>query len=77
MSSLDNFAKEENTKSNRVAWRDKNEDNRKAWEEAMQGIDKGYPISTIARWLMKERGCPLSIHTLRHQLKDTHDALAG
>ena len=42
-------------------------------EEALEGIDNGYPISTIARWLMVEKQCPLSIHTLRHQLKDTHD----
>jgi hypothetical protein len=62
-------------KTNRVAWRDKSEDNQAAWKEAMEGIDKGYPISTIARWLMKEKNCPLSIHTLRHQLKETHEQL--
>tara|TARA_R100000278_G_C5391470_1_gene136285 strand:+ start:267 stop:497 length:231 start_codon:yes stop_codon:yes gene_type:complete len=75
--SLDNFAEQENTKSNRVAWRDKTPENREAWEEAMSGIDKGYAISTIARWLMKEKGCPLSIHTLRHQLKETYDVKSG
>jgi len=71
--SLENFAEEENSQSNRVAWRDKTPENRKVWTEALDGIDKGYPISTIARWLMVEKQCPLSIHTLRHQLKDTHD----
>ena len=74
ISSLDNFAKEENTKSNRVAWRDKTPENQQAWEEAMSGVDKGYALSVIARWLQKEKGCPLSIHTLRHQLRETHDA---
>jgi len=75
MSDLDSFAKEEITKTNRVAWREKSEDNKTAWAEAMQGMDKGYPISTIARWLIKEKNCPLSIHTLRHQLKETHEQL--
>ena len=55
MSSLDNFAKEENTKSNRVAWRDKTPENQQAWEEAMSGVDKGYALSVIARWLQKKR----------------------
>ena len=62
MSDLDSFAAEEITKTNRVAWREKSEDNKTAWAEAMQGMDKGYPISTIARWLIKEKNCPLSIH---------------
>tara|TARA_B100001559_G_C16236844_1_gene500428 strand:- start:447 stop:677 length:231 start_codon:yes stop_codon:yes gene_type:complete len=71
--SLENFAEKENSQSNRVAWREKTPENRQAWAEALEGIDNGYPISTIARWLMVEKECPLSIHTLRHQLKDTHD----
>ena len=71
--SLENFAEKENSQSNRVAWREKTPENKQAWTEALEGIDKGYPISTIARWLMVEKECPLSIHTLRHQLKDTHD----
>jgi len=75
MTDLDSFAKEEITKTNRVAWREKSEENKAVWQEAMQGIDKGYPISTIARWLIKEKSCPLSIHTLRHQLKETHEQL--
>ena len=70
---LENFAAEEYSQSNRVAWRDKTPENQQAWEEALQGIDKGYAISTVARWLQVEKNCPLSIHTLRHQLKDTHD----
>ncbi len=73
MSSLDEFAQNEISKSNRVAWRDRTSENQEAWKQAMEGIDKGYSISTIARWLMKEKDCPLSIHTLRHQLKETHD----
>ena len=75
--SLENFAEEEHSQSNRVAWRDRTPENREAWKEALEGIDKGYPISTIARWLMKEKNCPLSIHPLRHQLKDTHDVKSG
>jgi len=75
MGSLDIFAQQDIGRTNRVAWRDKSEENKAAWKEAMEGIDKGYPISTIARWLMKEKGCPLSIHTLRHQLKETHEQL--
>ena len=73
MSSLENFAKDENAKSNRVAWRDKTSENKQAWEEAMLGVDKGYALSVIARWLQKEKECPLSIHTIRHQLRETHD----
>ena len=53
--SLENFADKEFSQSNRVAWRDKTPENREAWKEALEGIDKGYPISTIARWLMKEK----------------------
>ena len=73
MASLDDYAKEEKSKSNRVAWRDKSVDNQSAWEESMKGIEKGYSVSTVARWLIKEKGCPLSIHTLRHQLKESLD----
>lgn len=73
MSSLEEFAKNEKSQSNRVAWRDKSEENRALWKEALEGIDKGYSITTIARWLIKDKGCPLSIHTLRHQLKETYD----
>ena len=49
------------------------EDNTILIESFLEGIDKGYAISTVARWLQVEKDCPLSIHTLRHQLKDTHD----
>tara|TARA_Y100001937_G_scaffold54716_1_gene75409 strand:+ start:473 stop:703 length:231 start_codon:yes stop_codon:yes gene_type:complete len=70
---LENFAAEEHSQSNRVAWREKTAENAEAWKEALEGIDKGYAISTVARWLQVEKNCPLSIHTLRHQLKDTHD----
>mgnify|MGYP003121588034 FL=1 len=70
---LENFAAEEHSQSNRVAWREKTPENIESWEEALSGIDKGYAISTVARWLQVEKNCPLSIHTLRHQLKDTHD----
>ena len=58
--SLENYAEEEYSQSNRVAWRDRTPEYREAWKEALEGIDKGYPISTIARWLMKEKNCPLS-----------------
>ena len=73
MSSLEEYAKDEKSQSNRVAWREKTQENAEAWKEALEGIDKGYAISTVARWLQVEKDCPLSIHTLRHQLKDTHD----
>lgn len=74
MRALDEFAKDEQSQSNRVAWREKTSENIQAWEEAMSGVDKGYALSVIARWLQKEKGCPLSIHTIRHQLRETHDA---
>lgn len=74
MSSLDDFAKDDQTKSNRVAWRERTEENAKAWAEAMEGVDKGYSLSVISRWLQKEKDCPLSIHTLRHQLRETYDS---
>jgi len=73
VSSLEEFAKNEKTQSNRVAWRDRTEENQKLWKEAIDGITKGYSVTTVARWLIKEKQCPLSIHTLRHQLKDTQD----
>ena len=73
MRALDEFAKDEQSQSNRVAWREKTPDNEKLWEEAVEGIAKGYSVSTVARWLIKEKSCPLSIHTLRHQLKESLD----
>lgn len=73
MSALEEFAKDEKSQSNRVAWREKTPDNEKLWEEAVEGIAKGYSVSTVARWLIKEKSCPLSIHTLRHQLKEALD----
>jgi hypothetical protein len=73
MSALEEFAKEEKSQSNRVAWREKTSENEKLWEEAVTGISKGYSVSTVARWLIKEKSCPLSIHTLRHQLKEALD----
>jgi hypothetical protein len=73
MSALEEFAKEEKSQSNRVAWREKTSENEKLWEEAVTGIAKGYSVSTVARWLIKEKSCPLSIHTLRHQLKEALD----
>ena len=73
MRALDEFAKDEQSQSNRVAWREKTPDNEKLWEEAVDGIAKGYSVSTVARWLIKEKSCPLSIHTLRHQLKESLD----
>ena len=73
MRALEEFAKDEQSQSNRVAWREKTPDNEKLWEEAVEGIAKGYSVSTVARWLIKEKSCPLSIHTLRHQLKESLD----
>jgi len=73
MSALEEFAKDAKSQSNRVAWREKTSENEKLWEEAVTGIGKGYSVSTVARWLIKEKSCPLSIHTLRHQLKEAID----
>jgi hypothetical protein len=73
MSALEEFAKDEKSQSSRVAWREKTSENEKLWEEAVTGISKGYSVSTVARWLIKEKSCPLSIHTLRHQLKEALD----
>jgi hypothetical protein len=73
MGSLEDYAKDEKSKSNRVAWRERTNENEQLWTEAVDGIQKGYSVSTVARWLMKEKGCPLSIHTLRHQLKESLD----
>ena len=73
MGSLEDYAKDEKSKSNRVAWRERTTENEQLWAEAVDGIQKGYSVSTVARWLMKEKGCPLSIHTLRHQLKESLD----
>jgi len=73
MGSLEDYAKDEKSKSNRVAWRERTSENEQLWVEAIDGIQKGYSVSTVARWLMKEKGCPLSIHTLRHQLKESLD----
>ena len=60
MSALEEFAKDEKSQSNRVAWREKTSENEKLWEEAVTGIGKGYSVSTVARWLREEKGCPLS-----------------
>lgn len=73
MGSLEDYAKDEKSKSNRVAWRERTSENEQLWTEAIDGIQKGYSVSTVARWLIKEKSCPLSIHTLRHQLKESLD----
>jgi|TARA_B100001059_G_scaffold231557_1_gene267579 hypothetical protein len=67
--SLDDFAKNDHVRTGYTAWKDKNEANKKAFEEAVKGYKSGLPASMIARWLQKEKGCPLSEHTIREQLK--------
>ena len=69
MDSLKEFADKDIVKTGYKAWKDKTPVNRKAFDEAVEGFKSGLPASMIARWLQQEKGCPLSEHTIREQLK--------
>lgn len=70
MSSLKEFAK--GSRSGPTPWREKNAENRAAWIEACNGIQKDdVSYRRAAIWLIQERGCPLMIDTVRNQLKAT------
>lgn len=78
MTSLTDYAKEDKTSTGYKPWREKSEENKKAWEEAVNGYKvEGLPISTIVRWLQKHKGCPLSDSTIRGQLKSTLTQVDG
>jgi hypothetical protein len=67
--SLKNFAQKDSVRTGYVGWKDKTPENRKAFDEAVEGYKSGLSASMIARWLQQEKGCPLSEHTIREQLK--------
>jgi hypothetical protein len=46
MGSLEDYAKDEKSKSNRVAWRERTSENEQLWTEAVDGIQKGYSVSS-------------------------------
>ena len=55
-------------KTGYTAWKDLNDDNKKAWSEALDGYRSGIPASVIYRWLAEKKGCPLTDSTVRAQL---------
>ena len=66
--SLQDYAKEDMVKTGYTAWKDQNDDNKKAWSEALEGYKSGIPASVIYRWLAEKKGCPLTDSTVRSQL---------
>jgi len=70
MTSLVEYAKSEKITTGYKAWRDKSPENKKSWEEALEGYRSGLSPSTVARWLQNEKDCPLTDNTIRNQLKD-------
>lgn len=66
--SLAEYAKKDKVKTGYTAWRELNDANKVAWEEAVKGFKNGIPASVIARWLTNEKGCPLTDATIRTQL---------
>tara|TARA_Y100000996_G_scaffold44721_1_gene30909 strand:+ start:2643 stop:2864 length:222 start_codon:yes stop_codon:yes gene_type:complete len=66
--SLAEYAKKDSVKTGYTAWKDLNNDNQKAWEEALAGYKSGIPASVVYRWLQEEKNCPLTDSTVRNQL---------
>tara|TARA_B100000131_G_C17869657_1_gene513656 strand:- start:34 stop:255 length:222 start_codon:yes stop_codon:yes gene_type:complete len=66
--SLAEYAKKDSVKTGYTAWKDLNDENRKAWEEALAGYKSGIPASVVYRWLQEEMDCPLTDSTVRNQL---------
>jgi hypothetical protein len=66
--SLSEYAKTDSVKTGYTAWKDLNNDNKKAWEEALAGYKSGIPASVVYRWLQEEKNCPLTDSTVRNQL---------
>jgi hypothetical protein len=66
--SLADYAKKDDVKTGYTAWKDLNDDNKKAWDEALAGYKSGISASVIYRWLQEEKNCPLTDSTVRNQL---------
>ena len=66
--SLAEYAKKDSVKTGYTALKDLNNDNQKAWEEALAGYKSGIPASVVYRWLQEEKNCPLTDSTVRNQL---------
>lgn len=66
--SLAEYAKGDAVKTGYTAWKDLNDDNKKAWSEALEGYKDGLSASVIYRWLVDEKECPLTESTVRNQL---------
>ena len=56
--SLADYAKKDDVKTGYTAWKDLNDDNKKAWDEALAGYKSGISASVIYRWLQEEKNCP-------------------
>ena len=70
MVSLNEYAKTDKVSTGYQPWREKSEENAKAWAEAVEGFkSQNLSISTIVRWLQQHKNCPLSDSTIRGQLK--------
>tara|TARA_Y100001963_G_scaffold159936_1_gene266312 strand:+ start:570 stop:797 length:228 start_codon:yes stop_codon:yes gene_type:complete len=69
VSTLNEFAKNDNTKTGYKGWKELTPENQEAWAEAIEGYQSGIGISTIVRWLQKDKDCPLTSSTIRSQLK--------
>jgi hypothetical protein len=66
--SLADYAKKDKVKTGYTAWRELNDANKTAWNEAVKGFKSGIAASVVARWLQNEKGCPLTDATIRTQL---------
>ncbi len=73
MADLKNFAKTDKVKTGYTPWRELNEENKKAWLEAVDGYRSGIPASVIGRWLKQEKNCPLTDATIRKALTNSVD----
>jgi hypothetical protein len=65
---LAEYAKSDSVKTGYTAWKDKSEENRKAWQEAIDGYTSGLSASVVYRWLVDKKNCPLTESTVRNQL---------
>jgi len=66
--SLKDFAEKDRVRTGYTPWRELNDDNAKAWEEAVEGYKSGIAASVVSRWLRKDKGCPLTDSTIRKGL---------
>jgi hypothetical protein len=65
---LADYAKKDSVKTGYTAWKDLNDYNRKAWQEAIDGYKSGLSASVVYRWLVDKKNCPLTESTVRNQL---------